>query len=88
MTEEPLQTQSASAPPDDVSRLSLVSEFINNEMAAEENLKLADPFTPNFGDAVSGETGGGGGGGGGGRPGQQDCHRAGAVRHLQALDRV
>ena len=64
MTEEPLQTQSASAPPDDVSRLSLVSEFINNEMAAEENLKLADPFTPNFGDAVSGETGGGGGGGG------------------------
>ena len=59
MTEEPLQTQSASAPPDDVSRLSLVSEFINNEMAAEENLKLADPFTPNFGDAVSGETGGG-----------------------------
>ena len=57
MTEE----SSAPAPPDNISRLSLVSEFINNEMA-EDNLKLADPFTPNFGDAV---TGGGGVGGSG-----------------------
>ena len=61
MTEE----SSAPAPPDNISRLSLVSEFINNEMA-EDNLKLADPFTPNFGDAVTGGGGVGGGGGGGG----------------------
>ena len=59
MTEE---TKSSPSAPDNISTLSLVSEFINNEMAAEDNRKLADPFTPQLGEAVS--TGGGGGGGG------------------------
>ena len=57
MTEE---TKSSPTAPDNISTLSLVSEFINNEMA-EDNRKLADPFTPQLGEAVS--TGGGGGGG-------------------------